>query len=109
MNTNQLQIKIAEIAINNQHKNPFISKSEQFKLLVNCDKASLLTARVEKLIKKHSCFEGITDLITAKNYRPTLYTNSARTTQDRIELKLIADYYDAFMQSNNIDKKAYRV
>lgn len=110
MNASILEIKIAAVALSTQARNPFLSRSEQFSLLRNCNRAALLTARVDRLIKKHSAFEGITDLVTAKGgYTPTLYTRAANTAQDRTELKLIADYYDSYQQSQGSDKRAYRV
>lgn len=109
MNANQLKIKIAAVALATAAPNPFLSRSEQFKFINQCDRPAMLTARVDRLTRKHSAFDGIQDLLSAPRYRPTLYTNAARRVQDRTELKLIADYYDGYMQTIGDSRRAYRV
>lgn len=109
MNANQLKIKIAAVALATAAPNPFLSRAEQIQFINQCDKPALLTARVDRLTRKHSAFDGIQDLVTAPRYRPTLYTNAAKRVQDRAEFKLIADYYDGFMMSVGDSRRAYRV
>jgi ribosome-interacting GTPase 1 len=103
----QLQIKLANVVMTN---NNLFTKREQLKMINEIPSDIRLTAKVDRLIKKHSAFDGIIDLVNAKGgYTPTLYTNAARTAQDREDLKLIANYYDALMNLNGSDKRAYRV
>lgn len=109
MTANQLKIRIAQIALSTNAANPFIKRAEQIQFINQCDRAALLTARVDRLTRKHSAFDGIADLVTAPRYRPTLYTNAAKRVQDRVELKLIADYYDGYMLAAGDSRRAYRV
>jgi len=109
MNTNILnqQIKIANAILTNSN---IFTRKEQLKLIAEIPADIRLTARVDRLVRKYTCFDGISNLLAAKgNYRPTLYTNAASRVQDREELKLIADYYDACMAQNGDSRRAYRV
>jgi hypothetical protein len=72
--------------------------------------ADYMLAKIDKLVRKHSCFGSMLDLMQARGkYRPTLYCYAAGTAKDRQELKLIADYYDACMEQVGDDRRAYRV
>lgn len=109
MTANQLKIRIAAVALATNAANPFIPRAEQIKFINECDRPALLTARVDRLTRKHSAFASIAELVTAPRYRPTLYTTAARRVQDRAELKLIADYYDGYMLAVGDSRRAYRV
>lgn len=66
--------------------------------------------KINNLIRKHTCFNGVLDLLKSEgNYRPTLYTKAARRKKDREELTAIADFYDAIMAKRNDPRRAYRV
>jgi hypothetical protein len=70
------------------------------------------TARMDRLVNKHTAFPNVLALLTdAQNYsyRPTLYTMAAKRARDRRELTEIADFYDGAMSAMGIDKKIHRV
>lgn len=71
--------------------------------------ADYMLAKVDKLVRKHSAFESMADLLSARCYRPTLYCNAASSADTRKALRLIADYYDTCMEQMGDSRRAYRV
>lgn len=111
---NTLNYKIAAIAVNaaNESKsNPFISFSESMAFIRETKQlngADYQLARIDKLVRKHSAFDSMHDLLSAPNYRPTLYCTVSKLAH-RPELKEIADYYDSCMEQLGDTRKVYRV
>ena len=108
---NSIQYRIAIIAANQDNSNPFISFSESMAFIRETKQfngANYQLARIDKLVRKHSAFESMQDLLSAPNYRPTLYCNAAKLAV-RPELKEIADYYDACMEQLGATRRAYRI
>ena len=108
---NSLAANICEIAVNAK-ADSFISKVEIMTAQNECSRlfpADYMLAKVDKLVRKHSCFDSMADMLAAPNYRPTLYCSASTRVSDRQELKLIADYYDACMEQLGDSRRAYRV
>lgn len=70
--------------------------------------ADYMLAKVDKLVRKHTAFDSMLDMMNAKGgYRPTLCTS--RRHKYYAELRFIADYYDACMAQIGDDRRAYRI
>jgi epoxyqueuosine reductase QueG len=67
-------------------------------------------SEIDKLVRKHTAFKSLTSMLIAEGgYRPTLYTNAAKTDSDRNELTRIANAYDMNQVMADDPRRAHRV
>jgi len=63
----------------------------------------------DQLTAKYTAFRTMQEMLNAKGgYSPSLRTQSAATYQERIELGLLADAYDAYQGARGDPRRATR-
>ena len=103
MNIDNLNLAIAcaNAVVNNAN---LFTKREQLVMINEIPIDIRLTARIDRLVRRLGCFDGVLDFIDVDtSYRPTI---DCRLGAD---YRLMADYYDACMAQLGSDKRAYRI
>lgn len=104
------QIKVLGEAIMSNAN--LFTKKDYLKMVNEIPESVRLEIKADRLAKKHTAFNSIQDMVRSSieySYRPTLYCYAARSAQDRLELKFLANYFDACMAGIGNNKRAYRV
>lgn len=105
---NQQKIFCSAILSNNN----LFTKADYLKMVNEIPESVRLEIKADRLVRKHTAFNSMQDMVRSSieyNYRPTLYCYAARSAQDRLDLKFIANYFDACMAGMGNSKRAYRV
>jgi hypothetical protein len=103
----QQAIRLARVVLSNANR---FTTSQQFTMINEIPSDVRTMARLDRLARRHGCFDSLADFCrTDIAYVPTLYCYSARTASDRMELKELANYYDAVMSQLGSSKRIYRV
>jgi len=88
--------------------NNLFTKKDYLKMVNEIPEPLRLEIKADRLVRKHTAFNSMQDMIRCSieySYRPTLYCYAARTAQDRLEIKFIANYFDACMAGLEIAKE----
>ena len=65
---------------------------------------------LDENIRKHTNFENIEDLVDEKhNFRPTLYIEDTMNHLQKVEIKEIAEFYNAYMIANGDPRRIYQI
>ena len=62
---------------------------------------------IDAMVRKHTGFKTMEEMLTAKNYRPSFYIQF-KTQQEQFEVACLADHYDAEQAKRNDERRAYR-